>query len=294
MNNSISWFSFVILLIHPSFIQAKLHKCCQADSNIVIGGNTVLNCEKSKNSTTLMPYNIESSPTQSLFPTCKYNVQKLFPQNQNNFVELNGCIDRSLDGQYYALTCSGQSTIGVHRINKCCSNGHIYDHTQRFCVPDFRSFQHFENLFQENVIVFENQVPDCDDNEVFVEYYSTAHDIGFDKQNLRISAQHLLFDDELTSEKYCVEGLINTNSNKLDQPIIVRSCRPKTICSKIPCIRRCCKSDQVLQRNFTTMRTECVQHPTNANIAPVFYDLDFPIEPNKTQKEFHLKGLSKL
>lgn len=289
-NNFISWFSIVILLARPSFIQTKLHKCCQTDSNIVVHGNTVVNCVKSENSSTLDAYNVESLPTQSLFPSCKYNVQMLFPQSQNTFMELNGCIDRSADGQFYALTCSEQATVGVHKINKCCSNG-VYDHAQRFCVRDLRSIQHFERLFDGSVIVFENKVPECNDNEAFVEYYSTAHAITFDQKKLRISAQHLPFVDILESDRYCVEGLINTKSNELDQHIIVRTCRPRSICQKIPCIRRCCKTDQILTRNNTEHKAECVQHPNNANIDPNFYDLNFPVKPNETQQGVHLKGL---
>lgn len=268
-------------------------KCCPSDSRINIVDATIKSCAKSENTTIDWDaYNVAVSADHTQFPRCEFGVRRTF-EAPADFAELNGCLDKSIDGHFYAFHCNGQPTTAVHRLNKCCPLNHSYDHTERFCVPNTDSTLHFQELFGDNVVIFEPKVPDCADDEAFVEYYSTAHDIAFVDRNLKITTEHYPRGEVLASAKYCVEGLVNAAAGERSQRhLIVRSCRPRNVCNEIPCIRRCCKSDQMYQRNAVTKKSECVTHPSSANFMPVFYDINFPLVPNKSQDQIHLKGMT--
>lgn len=283
--------SIAILLGNLATSSALLAKCCPADTLIDIASGNI-NCVKSENTTEWDSYNIAVSPDQTQFPLCEYNVQHIF-QAPTDFSVLNGCLDKSPDGEFYSMECKNHPTVAVHRLNKCCPVNHSYDHTERFCVPNTDSVLHFQELFGNNLVVFEPNVPDCTDDEAFVEYYTTAHDIDFVDRNLKIVSDQFPSGELLQSDKYCVEGLINSTAVKRqERHVIVRSCRPRNICDDIPCIRRCCKNDQMYQRDPVTKKPQCVQHPNSANFVPIFYDINFPLEPNKSQAKIHQKGLT--
>lgn len=284
--------AITILCGNIVFSGASLAKCCPGDSRLNIVDATIKSCVKSENVTSDWDsYNVAISSNGTQFPHCEYSVQRAF-EAPVDFAELNGCLDKRIDGQFYAFHCNGQPATAVHKLNKCCPLNHSYDHTERFCVPNTDSILHFNGLFRDNVVIFEPKVPDCDDGEAFVEYYSTAHDIEFVDRNLKITTEHFPKGEVLPSEKYCVEGLVNAAVEQTQRHLIVRSCRPRDICNRIPCIRRCCKSDQMYQRNPVTKKSECVAHPSSANFMPVFYDINFPLEPNKSQDQIHLKGMT--
>lgn len=283
--------SVAILFGNFATISGSLPKCCPSDTLIEMSNNNI-NCVKSENATKWDSYNIAVSSDQTQFPHCAYSIQQLF-QAPTDFSILNGCLDKNANGEFYSMECNDQPTIAVHKLNKCCPVNHSYDHTERFCVPNSESVLHFQELFGDNLVVFETNVPDCADDEAFVEYYTIAHDIDFVDRNLKIVTDQFPDGEILQTDKYCVEGLVNTAAEKVqERHVIVRSCRPQNICDNIPCIRRCCKSDQVYSRDPKTRKTQCIKHPNNANFVPIFYDINFPLAPNKSQEQIHLKGLT--
>lgn len=188
---------------------------------------------------------------------------------------------------FVALSCLQRSVSTVHLVNKCCPTGHSYDPSKGFCIRDSNSHLHFESLFGSSAVVFENKIPDCSEEEVFVEYFSTDHNIKFTGRDIKVN------DEIISSDKYCFDGLVNLIEiapNKREHHTIVRSCRPRSICNKIPCIRRCCKTDQILHAPFATPGPErCQPHPNNTNLLPIFHDISFPL--SDTQKRIHLKGM---
>lgn len=287
---------FLVAVLNSAKISAVLRKCCPMESIIKsANGESIGDCVKRGADINWDSNNLEFSFTnisESESPLCKPEVKQIF-QLSTDFDELNGCLDQSNDQRFYAMHCLDQPTIAVHKINKCCPVNHSYDHSERFCVTNTDSNLHYRELFKQNVVIFEPKVPVCGDDEVFVEYYSLAHDINFVNHNLKITTEHFPAGEILQTDKYCVEGLVNVdNSTNNIRHIIVRSCRPRTICDTIPCMRRCCKSDQMMQRNRTARTVHCVPHPSNANFMPAFYDIEFPLELNKTQNREHLKGLA--
>lgn len=168
----------------------------------------------------------------------------------------------------------------TNSINKCCPNGQSYDHSERLCIqnPYFTSgFQHF---FGNQLINFETKIPDCTDDEVFVEYFSTIHTIQIEGNNLRVN------DDILPPDKFCIEDMVNVvDSRSFMNQFIVRSCRSRSTCGYLlPCIRRCCKTDQIM-----TPKKLCLPHPNNKNLIPTFHDVELPI--NNTQRQINLNGM---
>lgn len=269
-------FSIVFLLLHQfsQQIQCQVTKCCPLDSVLRIQNG--YSCELQTNHTIWDAYNI----LPSVMPrNCKL-IRNVF-DNSNTHTELN-CLDKDSNNQFLALSCFQRSISTVHLMNKCCPNGHLYDHNERRCIHDSRT--HFQTLFGNSAVVFENKVPQCSPNEVFVEYSSIVH------HSIRFTGRVLKVNNEsLSPEKYCVDGLVNidrtvANESKGEEHIIVRSCRPRSICNQITCIQRCCKTDQIVEKRTQTNR--CQPHPNNTNLLPFFYDIRLPL--SDTQRKVQI------
>lgn len=187
----------------------------------------------------------------------------------------NGCVD-IVHGYLQGIQCPSEAHVEVVEFQKCCPDGHMYDLDERKCFATPNAFDAFKNFFSDNTVaVFKTGVPNCADDEVFVEYHTHIHDIWPEHSTLTIS-----FDqrekDILAPNSFCIEGSWKGNSTANTSPedafnIIVRSCRPRKICGLIPCVQRCCKNDQMLERKPNKTRSECVDHPEQKNIVPSFH-----------------------
>lgn len=279
----------VILLNNFGETRALLSKCCPLGAQLHIQNDSAVNCVQSTNLTGWELYNIESSSNETQLPHCDHKVKRLFEESLD-FSELSGCFDIADDGHFYAAYCRSEPTNAVHKLNKCCPTGHSYDHNERFCVPDARSHQHFGELFGADAVIFVPKVPSCAGDEVFAEYHSTAHNISFVDRTMTITTDNFPAGESLQTHKYCIDGLLNGDDKANEHHIIVRSCRPQSVCDKMPCIRRCCESDQMLQRNAKTRMAECVQHPNSTNFVPTFYEAGSSMDANATQDYAHVKG----
>lgn len=175
---------------------------------------------------------------------------------------------------YSTLENDGQTFFETQTrsLNKCCPYGKSYDGIDRFCIVN--PYSNFENSFGFTINEIPTKVPVCTDDEVFVEYQSTYHAILFDGTYLKVN------DEILSPDKFCIEHLVNfVNSGDVyDKPVIVRSCRPRTICNYISCIRRCCQTDQVM-----TPKRLCLNHPSEQNLIPKFFDVILPITNTQNQ-----------
>lgn len=278
----------VLLIILPQLIHCQLRqmtKCCPLDSNLKFQSDEHFECAPVNDKTlTLNSFNVGApADGTSSFPGCSPKKVTKFFENGEKFAQLNrGCIDQTSSGDLMAIECPREQSIDVHRLNKCCPIGYSYDSNERFCTPNSDYLLNFWNVFHDYVILFDQKVPECSQDEAFVEYFSDVHDISFSQANLKVNG------DVLQPDKFCVDGSMNSESEtKNTEHIIVRSCQPRSVCDHIPCIRRCCKTDQMLQRK--NGKTECVDHANG--LMPIFYHAEFPIDINKTQERVHLKGL---
>lgn len=284
--------SLIIVLIAISFcyiqrIHCQVTKCCPdgfAFQSLDYSNSTNYSCLALENQTIWDSYNLGSNPS---VPNCDRQIQSAF-ENKETYINLNGCFDKDTNDQYVAVSCVQNEELtmaGVHLINKCCPIGQSYDHSKRSCTPNYNSYAHFKNIFEKSVVIFENNLPKCSKDEVFVEYSSTVHSIRFSEKNVKVNGNHLLAD------KFCIEDLVNVDPSDGDtneQHIIVRSCRPHTVCNEMPCIRRCCSADQIMLNK--PMAQRCQPHPNNTNLLPIFYDLTFPL--SNVQTKARPKGMN--
>lgn len=263
-------------------VHCEVTKCCSDQSVFNIDSENF--CESSTNQTDWDAYNLPIS-----FQTNCSEFRNVFGANEK-YIELNGCLDKNSNGQYIAVSCpqhSQYSSTGVYLLNRCCPIGQSYDHSQQFCIKNTSYHSRFKQIFKKAAVVFENNVPNCSADEVFVEYSSTRHSIEFDGKNLKIN------DNILMADKFCIEDLVNSDSfgmNESQSQIIIRSCRSRTICNEnFPCMRRCCKADQVMEPRPEGHKI-CQYHPNKMNFQPTFYNVSLPLD--STQKQVHVKGIS--
>lgn len=266
-------------------LSTEIHKCCPQNQRLSFEINKIADVsvkdvcvtdERNK----MFGFNIISSDSFT-FPPCN-NISTMAIELNGGSFETNGCIEFMGD-QLSSLFCPSAPKIIVTLINKCCVEGQSYDFVERKCVSDAFNLGRFRDTFDRKVIIFQTNVPQCDEDEAFVEYHSTVHDIRFNRNRLSISTEteQNVF---LSTNKFCIEAIVNHNYDK-DKHVIVRSCRPRSVCDKIPCIRRCCENDQIMYRNKTAMRPACKNHPENQNFLPIFHDIEAFFAGDKREPE---------
>lgn len=260
----------------------QLDKCCPNGQNLDIkrqeNGTIFYDCVPGAGES-LYGYNIRQNDESPQIPACDNLIATDF-STENHLIWTNGCLD-TVGNAVTSLKCPYQQNVDVHLVYKCCGPGYSYDFNERFCVPNERYLENFSRVFGESVIVFKTKVPRCNDDEVFVEHHSTVHDIWFSRSSITITPKYRESETMLPGT-FCIEGTINhttaTEPNTTEDlnaiHVIVRSCRPRAICeSSIPCVRRCCESDQMMARDNVTKRGVCVPHAKNKNLQPIFHDV---------------------
>lgn len=264
------YFIFTSIIIYSVKIQSEVTKCCPIGSVL-----DTFSSSCAENETNWDAYNIENVE----MPYCDHQLIDVFKDGK--YFELNGCIDKNEHDEFVTIQCSDNPKIGVHLMNKCCPIGYSYDHIERSCIENPKTHMHFKKVFKNSVVVFNNSVPICSDDEVYVEYHSTVDNITFFGDVIEVNHNVLSLD------KFCIEDLVNINENQSNElNVIVRSCQPNSVCNGITCMRRCCQADQILERN----PLRCEPHPTNTNLKPIFYDLDFPLVSDKIQTKIQIEG----
>lgn len=117
-------------------------------------------------------------------------------------------------------------------------------------------------------------MPDCQLDEVFVEYQINIHQSKLIRSGLKLSAFET---NILQPGTFCIDGIVdfdrNASMNNDKHGIIVRTCRPRDMCKEIPCVRRCCSNEKMFQR--VNGKVECVEYARN--IKPTFYDIGSPV-----------------
>lgn len=283
-STTVSLILILSLALHLSasrkLFENQLDKCCPSGQNLDIkrleNGTIYYDCVPVADET-LFGYNIRQSD-ESQIPVCDNLIANNFPA-ENHIISTNGCLDTVGDA-ISSLKCPYQQNIDVHLVYKCCESGYSYDFNERFCVPNERFLENFSQVFGESVVVFKTQVPRCNDDEVFVEYHSTVHDIWFSRSSVTIAPKYRA-SETLSPRTFCIEGTVNhttaadTNATRDLESIhvIVRSCRPRENCDRIPCVRRCCENDQMMTRDNNTGHGICAPHAENKNLQPIFHDV---------------------
>lgn len=126
--------------------------------------------------------------------------------------------------------------------------------------------------------IFQTKVPDCALDEVFVEYQSDIHQSRLQRSGLKLSVDAT---EILRPGTFCLDAIVDADRNSTITTdiygIIVRTCRPRELCRKIPCVRRCCRNEMMMQRVNGSVK--CVEYARN--IKPTFYDMGSPVYGSK-------------
>lgn len=287
-----------------TFRSNKISKCCPDGYELKLGSNVTTDdlidyselasrysCIMSiqpfmENETTTAPplfgYNLRISDSEFVLedevnhiPKCS-DVELFQFDLDGGLISSDGCIDY-LDGVVQGLKCSDREQVEVHKLFKCCPAGWSYDLPERQCVENSKDLRLFGNLIGSSVALFETKTPECRKEDVFVEYFTDKQNVMLQRSGVDVVSLLTGESEFLQPESFCMEGIYN-NASEVTQ-LIVRSCRPRSVCLRMPCVRRCCKNDQMLQKiNGTSL---CVT--INQNIRPIFHEVSGPIEVDKTE-----------
>lgn len=136
-------------------------------------------------------------------------------------------------------TTLNQKSFEIYPVNKCCPMGMKYDYENRTCVESLNLFSS-SLIFSDRMFFEIYQLPKCGVDNSLVEYHSSVHKIKL-KQNL------LSINDRLVEGSFCTE---ETTSGEM----VAKVCESSTICSKIPCIRKCCNERQIFDTTVDEIR----------------------------------------
>lgn len=211
--------------------------------------------------------------------------------------ELSSCVD-VMNSSYYILTCENNSEsmsdfIEIFNLRKCCDENYSYDVYTRQCVNSNRSLlnSNFKEFISNKSItmnvVFEIGIPECDEDEVLVEYHSLVHNLEIYKNSLSIKTNTSgLHPDIVNAESFCIEATANSEISpptdadlkhfllKQISKFIAKVCRPKSICKQIPCVQKCCREGE---RMVYGEELFCEKHDTHLEMN--FYNFNIKSAP---------------
>lgn len=245
--------------------------------------------------TELIAYNVLIDQT-SHWPSCGEN-SELSHSSLSESVKASqsaSCID-ILDGFFFVFTCEEKletfrDFVDIHKLRKCCEKDFSFDIFTRRCVNNNGSSMSddFGEFLGDKIAVFESGIPECKPDDVLVEYHSLVHNLMIHESSLVIKTMAHHGPDLINS--YCVEATLEPETLpsaaadhshsqlKASSKWIAKVCRPKTICSEMPCIRKCCREGFRMVHNNETY---CEPHDKHLDIKFHFFDIrESPEEPN--------------
>lgn len=127
-------------------------------------------------------------------------------------------------------------------------------------------------------LVFELGLPQCKTDDVLVEYHSLVHKLKVLESSLIIISQ-THGQDVVPQESFCIESTLNSEVSvpdgadptqhelKATSKWIAKACRPKTVCDRMPCVRKCCEEGQrMVEENNKKF---CEAH--DSHLSPTFH-----------------------
>lgn len=284
------------LLIKAS--SASLQKCC-ADGEVVQHNSELVSrepfrCVRKISVQRTQQDHAPSFPTQLIAYNVLVDGESHWPSCLDNsflsFITLNGsakasqsasCVD-TMNSDYFIFTCVEGPEIGndfheIYRLRKCCEKDYSYDIATKKCLvnSEMSLRERFDELLHDKIIAFETGLPDCKSNDVLVEYHSNVHKLSIYESSLIMTDSNSLGPVVVSSTSYCIESSLKSEVDlpdgvkaesfqlKLPSKWMAKVCRPKTICDRMPCIRKCCNEGQ---RMVYDTATYCEKHDGHLNV----------------------------
>lgn len=215
--------------------------------------------------------------------------------------ESASCID-IFKNTYHIFSCnramdSEDDLVNIYSLRKCCPKYFSYDVFMRRCVANNESIieDDFGEILTKRNVPFTTGIPHCHDDDVIIEYHSDVHKFRLYDNSLIITGLGGYGPSILPQNSFCIERTMNSDADtpdgdnpehhnlKKSSRWIAKSCRNKTICESVPCVRKCCKEGQ---RMVLENETFCEEHDTHLDIK--FHNFDIksvyeepaPLEPS--------------
>lgn len=276
----------------------NISKCCPSGSVLTHRHNDTNNpyeCTKmSEYLTEFIGINFDtiSKETINKIPICDVHESldiEIIDNGSN--MPSNGCIDY-LNNTLYGVGCvNSMRKSKVYLVNKCCQNYFSYHSVELKCVPSSISLDLLSGLFgNSTVLLKELSVPYCSIDEVFVEYHinTTYEYTSIGSNGLQIETTAGRGETEyFPTNSYCIEAIDNYDDIYNFTVIIVRGCKPKSICGQIPCVSKCCKIGHIMREEDAA----CIE--SDRHFKPIFHNLSFPLN-DEHNRQLSIEPFGKL
>lgn len=247
----------------------------------------------------------DSDPTETRFhlPVCAFNSKlRLHSLSDHHTVRTDPnmtCLE--VDGhQIKLLTCS-ESVVEfipiVYRLNKCCPLASVYSPAASACVPvevaDEGSLSNFTQsvdvsrllslLDQHNAndisagvpVIVGDATPMCASDEALVTYVLAANEFTLHRNQVTVThGRKSTFNEKHSRSRFCMDSVEapaveEDATNHSETSWLIRVCHRRSICERVPCIRKCCNHNERLAKDNDD--TICLHHPYD--LRPTFHDL---------------------
>ena len=206
--------------------------------------------------------------------------------------EAASCID-VLRNSYHVFSCDEtldfvHDYVDIYRLRKCCAKNFSYDVFVRQCIEmNGTSDENFRELLRNRVVAFTTGIPECQEDDILVEYHSHVHKLKMYDNSLIITGG-IYGPDVLPANSFCIESTTISDADLPDGDVpehhrlkstskwIAKVCRNKSICTQMPCVRKCCKEGQRMVLENETM---CEDHHTHLEVK--FHHFDIKQSPEQ-------------
>lgn len=279
---------YIITVLLQYVSSDKLSKCCTAGSVLVHSNDRNISFECSNNNDNVPQFigiNFDSRTSDesaNKIPNCDSKQVVTFENSDSGSVSTNGCIDY-LNKTLYGIGCTDyKKNAKVYRVNKCCDKNFSYHFEDRKCAPKHNgSLAVLSRLFRNSAAILKTTVPNCTSNAIFVEYHTNTHRLEINANGLKIKTSGRGGTELLPAKSFCIDELEYYDGTYNFTEIIVRACRSKSICERISCVHKCCKTGQIIWKRDDETPGICIDY--DKHFKPLFYDVKFPLQANSMQ-----------
>lgn len=212
----------------------------------------------------------------------------------NPVIVSSACIGKKIDHQRVFQKCCSVNTTFNEGLASCSP----FNETVLQIYPEI-TFGNNESLDVQLLKFFLNNVdsteynlgdppyktgvPTCDDcSEVLVNYKMTSDQ--FRSLHTRIIPQKTPGGRNLM--RFCIDSVAAETYEDLSTlSWIIRVCRPKSVCTEIPCVRKCCAPNEMMTKYEAFSSSGCT--PYEKDLSMTFYDTngmlpwDIPVQQSK-------------
>uniref|UniRef100_A0A1A9WBV7 G-protein coupled receptors family 2 profile 2 domain-containing protein n=1 Tax=Glossina brevipalpis TaxID=37001 RepID=A0A1A9WBV7_9MUSC len=198
-------------------------------------------------------YSVNQTFANSSILPCDHQTLIKLTGHENVQISPHSCVI-GLDEYIAVISCplrDNEVLQSLNFIHKCCPIGYVYDVSEQKCTVNGTDDYQVYKAFFPNFAIFNSASLDCPTDKVLVEYKVNKRQSSF------VDDQFILLHSEKRKfyySEYCLEAITNRSTiiSNREMQFLVRVCADIDICDRIPCIRRCCRDDEIFTRGNAT------------------------------------------